>query len=143
MKHILLLLLLTSCSQMQDIFYSQKAAQHHLYFKEEFLDLKTPKQISKYISQHLECSLEKDDIATWSDPKQTLELGYGTCADISLLYINILYYSTGTEASLVLVDLNSTLSHAAVEVDGVQLEPQTGELSNYTKRFTYTFQQIF
>ena len=75
---------------------------------------------------------------------------YGDCEDVSLLYLNILYVSTGKKGSLVLVEVpgrgvvhGGDINHAIVEVDGVLIDPQTGMVGNYKIAYRYSFYDIF
>lgn len=148
---ILVSILLSSCAVADiftDAYYTTKFQQVSLYHSDDFSTLTTPKAITTYIHNNIHQVSEEVD--SWSAPKDTLMRGYGDCEDWSILYLNILYYSTGKRGSLALVAVpgravvnGGTINHAVVEVNGIQIEPQTGKVCNYKVGYRYTFEEVF
>lgn len=139
---------LTSIDETTDAKYKELASGHSLYFNDLFYNLTSINTISGFIwSNH---SYKTDNTDIWSNPETTFKRGYGDCEDFVILFMNILYISTGTKANLVLVDTNDRsiveggeVNHAVVEVNGVLYEPTLGIVVNYPVRYRYKFNEVF
>lgn len=141
----MLLLLTSSCSLVSDSWYGSKLSGMELFYYHEFY---TVGSIPAYIGARIDYRVD-GGVDVWSGPENTFYRRYGDCEDIALLYLNILYISKGIKGNLLLVDVprlivgGGEINHAVIEVDGVQIEPQTGTVVNYRIGYRYTFNEIF
>ncbi len=148
-----LLLLLVGCNNpiynsLQDSATLNSLQNHKLYYLDEFKYLKTPKDVSEWINARVEGDPQDnpDDV---KNPEEFLSSGKGSCLEYSLLFLNILYYSTGVEGRVVVVERDRRIegggigNHAVIKIGSTYIEPQNGEEVVYTPLYSYSFNDVF
>lgn len=149
------IILLASCHSpvdyVKDLNLVNKAEGHTLWHNPEFDTLDTYEKINNWILDHIVYDESKDDVKKWGNPEDTVKLGYGTCLDFAILFMNIAYYGMNQEMDLVCVEFKESraieaggyVDHTVVRYNGKYIEPQTGEEVFYTGRYSLKFSDIF
>jgi len=154
MRKIILLVfvvLLTSCKP----YYDSIQEEHNLkiftdipLYLGDFEGVETIADITPWIKRHVIWEATKKVLS----PEECLKRGKCDCDGFALLWMNIAYIKFGLKYDLILVLDSDTrkieeggkFNHAIiVSFDGIQIEPQTGRVENYTIKFSYTFDQVF
>lgn len=152
--------LLTSCEQMQaemwNAVYTDELSGHVAYYSPEFDNLHNYVEIAEWINVRVKYDSEdnKDKI---SDPKTTLNRGKGSCADIAILFINIVHFSLHEDLGVAYID-SSTQKLASTErsiVGGgdidhvipfngnVCISQYNGKIYTANIEFEYDYDEIF
>ncbi len=156
MKYILVLfaaLTFTGCTNVLfDMGYADKASGHTLYNHPDFKNITSIQDAGRWVNSHMCYDAGSDDIKSWSNPKDTLDRGYGTCVDGTLLMMNVLYYSMGVKAQLVILDSSTrsrsienggmTSNHAAIRI-GNQVYEYNGVAIKCVVDYYYSFDEVF
>lgn len=144
---VIVLIILSSCSLQNDIYYTISVGNHSLYYSQEWENLTSYIEISNWICKHIEYKADDEDI--WSDPEVTLNRGYGDCDDLALLFICIAYFALDIEMDFIVVDHTrhiiegGRVDHAMVYYNGYVIEPNSGFIENNTIGYIYYFKQIW
>lgn len=151
---ILIALALTSCQQVynmvEDIYLSNMADGHSLYYLPEFDTLDTHAKIGAWIKAHVKYDYTYSDVETWANPEDTIQSGKATCADFAVLYLNIAYYGLHQKGEIVCgkaisrsVEAGGDVNHAQVRFGDTVIEPQNGSVSTMTVGYAYSFDEVF
>jgi len=119
-----------------------------LYDSPAFHKVREIKDIHTFIKQYLEYRPVASD--TWATPKEVLERKWGNCAELSILYMNILFLKFGIKTNfvLVLVDTRKIVEggkadHAIIELGNKTFEPLTNSFIEYPIKYKYSFDGVF
>ena len=136
-----------------DVSYGTTINGHVLYYSEEFNELDSYAKIATYIRNNVEYN-EKDDTYYIENPEETLRTKLGSCADFSILFMNIAYYSLGIKMDLVLTDIHSYMrnksvneggipNHAVIAYNDEVINVYSGNPVKFKVYYLYTFDEVF
>jgi len=158
MKYLMILITLISLTSCQmvvnlatDIDGANKVRDHQLYYLPEFETLDTPVKIGSWIKEHVTYDAKRDDIGTWNNPVATLSLGYGTCADYAILFLNIAHFGMHQDGDFIMckspynrsIEAGGDVGHAMVRIGGQIIEPQSGLFKQVEVGYSYSFSEVF
>lgn len=118
---------LTSCQQIadqvNDYVYTKEMSGHTLYNLPEFANLHSHYDIARWIKAHVTYDYN-DDETDYKDPEETIRTGKGSCADFSILFVNIAYFALNEKLSIVFVE-QSDMKLSRHIVDGGDIDHAT------------------
>ena len=120
-------------------------------FYDDYSAISDPSLISSWINDRIHYASDPYGTDRVDPLSLVMAKGYCDCEEFALLYLNILYVRFGIKGTFCVCDYGSARSiveggyidHAAIKVDGVLIEPQSGDTSNYKVGFEYSFDEIF
>jgi hypothetical protein len=148
---LLIVLVLSSCNIVLDQYYGMMFKSRKLYYSVDFEDLNTFEDIVNYIDEKTLYD-KQDNHEYTNNPEETLITGKGSCGDLSVLFMNIAYFSLGIKMDLVLADCGyrskavvngGFIDHATVYWDDEVIDIYSGTSVEFDKGYQYTFDEVF
>lgn len=156
MKYLFLILSMFfffSCNQVVDCFLTEHAKDHNLYYMEEWEELESFYDIGDWVNKNV--PYRSDVFYEWSDPKVSIDRGYGDCNDRALVFANIAYRVKGIKMDLVAVNQSQMefepqysiesggfVDHIMLRYQG-QVYSTTGGTFSGSVGFYYSFNNCF
>ena len=101
-------------------------------------DIAIARRLNQWIHETIEYRVSR---AVIQEPRYTLQYG-GDCADMAALLVDMLEHY-GIPARIVVLDLRGPIDHAVVDVWGVILDPQAGNVMLSTDEYPITHKVAF
>lgn len=152
---ILFFIMLSSCDDFRgnlqdtltDIRYSKISSGFKLTYLEEWESLESYIEVANWIRVRIKYVADPG-YDVWRGPARTLELGYGDCDDIALLFMNICYVAFGVKPELVLVyvrhvESGGMINHAEVRIDGLNYSIYSGYSRVADSGYSYSFDHVY
>ncbi len=112
--YLLLIILFYSCSMPADNSFQ--------FNDPEFNNMK---EACEWINNNIR--YKSDDHDYWKLPQETLDDGNGDCEDQALLLMGIMKYQKGYDSELVVVQIDSSTTHAIVKYDDKYYDCTNGQ----------------
>lgn len=140
-----LVLCLTGCAQINDIYYSNMFSDIPLYYA-DYSSIQDVWGIPYYYYDAVKYAIT-DDLQT---PQETLTKGTADCEGYALLYMNIAYIRFGIKCDLVLTNSGRSIveggdiDHAVIRLpSGIMVNAQTGSIYHGPICYIYSFDEVF
>ena len=141
---------LVSCKNLYDEFsdYSYGNQFSGMILYDSGLEFGSMEEIGSWIQKNI--TYEKSYKVT--GPEETIAAGSGDCKSISVLFMNLAYFSLGVKCDLVCVDISSVskgvveggrTNHCMVMYDDLIYEPQNGLRCSARIGYKYSFDHVF
>ena len=142
--------LFSSCSLIFDSILYSRLNQDVLNSNYIFTDVYKTPIINVTMSCKLNMTYASESVDIWQSLETILESKVGDCEDFSKLFINIMYLEYGLKCNMVIVNSSRSVveggfvNHAIVELpDGTLVDPQLGNIVNYSIGYRFTFNELF
>ena len=155
---ILTIIMFTGCSNF--MYVARNVTGHELYIIPDFEFFDSYHNIAGFIRSNVQYQSESGDY--WKNPEETWNEHCGDCEDFAILFMNIVYISTGEKLDLVLVNIddikevnsiddipdapqkiNGVLNHAMCAKGKLLIDPYTGKYFSGATHKRYSFDYIF